>query len=44
VAPPQNTLAQIFRAVMPYVLIGFGMLVAILFFPKIATFLPSIVG
>jgi tripartite ATP-independent transporter DctM subunit len=44
VAPPEITLAQIFRAVMPYVLIGFGMLVAILFFPKIATFLPSIVG
>jgi tripartite ATP-independent transporter DctM subunit len=44
VAPPDITLAQVFRAVTPYVLIGLGMLIAILFIPGIATWLPALLG
>ncbi|MDB5728001.1 MAG: fcbT3 [Noviherbaspirillum sp.] len=44
VAPPDITLAQVFRAVTPYVLIGLGMLIAILFIPGIATWLPGLLG
>jgi TRAP-type mannitol/chloroaromatic compound transport system permease large subunit len=44
VAPPDITLGQVFAAVTPYVLIGLAMLVAILFFPQIATWLPGVLG
>jgi TRAP-type C4-dicarboxylate transport system permease large subunit len=44
VAPPEITVAQVFRAVTPYVLIGRGTLIAILFIPGVAIWLPSIAG
>ncbi len=42
VAPPEITIKQVFAAVMPYVIIGLLVLVAILFFPAIATWLPEL--
>jgi TRAP-type mannitol/chloroaromatic compound transport system permease large subunit len=42
VAPPEITVKQVFAAVMPYVIIGLLVLVAILFFPAIATWLPEL--
>jgi TRAP-type mannitol/chloroaromatic compound transport system permease large subunit len=44
VAPPEITLGQVFNAVTPYVLIGLVMLIAILFIPGIATWLPGLLG
>jgi tripartite ATP-independent transporter DctM subunit len=43
VVPRHITIAQIFTAVMPYVIIGLLMIVAILMFPPIATWLPGLV-
>ncbi len=40
VAPPHITMAQVFRAVMPYVLFSAGMLLLIMLIPPIATWLP----
>ncbi len=42
VAPPEITIRQVFSAVMPYVIIGLLVLVAILFVPAIATWLPEL--
>ncbi len=42
VAPPEITIKQVFSAVMPYVIIGLLVLVAILFVPAIATWLPEL--
>jgi len=40
VAPPHITMAQVFRAVTPYVLFSIGMLLLIMLLPPIATWLP----
>jgi tripartite ATP-independent transporter DctM subunit len=42
VAPPQVTTLDIFRAVTPYVLMSLLLLVAVFFWPSIATWLPSL--
>ena len=42
VAPPQITIRQVFAAVMPYVIIGVLMTIAILLYPPIATWLPAL--
>ena len=44
VVPADITMKQIFAAVMPYVVIGLVMIVAILVFPPIATWLPVVLG
>ena len=44
VAPPQVTMAHIYRAVVPYVLISLAVLVVIFLFPAVATWLPSKIG
>ncbi|MEN9771210.1 MAG: hypothetical protein RLZZ180_2840 [Pseudomonadota bacterium] len=41
VAPPEVRTSQIFKAVIPYVLMSLMLLVAIFFWPAIATWLPS---
>lgn len=43
VVPAHITLKQVFVSAMPYVLIGLLMMVLILFFPSIATWLPSLI-
>lgn len=42
VAPPSITMGQVFRAVIPYVLFSVAVLVLILIFPPIATWLPRL--
>ena len=44
VVPAHITMKQVFIAVMPYVVIGMLMIVAILLFPPIATWLPALLG
>lgn len=44
VAPPQVTMAHIFRAVVPYVAMSILLLVLILLVPAIATWLPARIG
>jgi TRAP-type mannitol/chloroaromatic compound transport system permease large subunit len=44
VAPPEITMQQIYGAVLPYVWFGVLMLVLILLFPAIATWLPRMMG
>ena len=44
VAPPQVTMAHIYRAVVPYVLISLAVLTVIFLFPPVATWLPSKIG
>jgi tripartite ATP-independent transporter DctM subunit len=44
VAPPQITMQQIYSAAVPYILFGLAVLVAIFFFPPIATWLPGVLG
>ena len=44
VAPPEVTMAHIFRAVMPYIAMSLILLAAILMFPAIATWLPNLWG
>lgn len=44
VAPPQVTMAHIFRAVVPYVGMSILLLVLILLVPAIATWLPARIG
>jgi len=44
VSPPQVTMAHIYRAVVPYVLISLVVLVVIFRFPAVATWLPSKIG
>jgi TRAP-type mannitol/chloroaromatic compound transport system permease large subunit len=44
VAPPQVTMADIFRAVVPYVVLSLILLAVIAMFPAIATWLPALLG
>jgi TRAP-type mannitol/chloroaromatic compound transport system permease large subunit len=44
VAPPQVTTADIFRAVVPYVALSLLLLVMIILFPSVATWLPALLG
>jgi tripartite ATP-independent transporter DctM subunit len=44
VAPPQVTMADIFRAVVPYIVLSLVLLVMIIMFPAIATWLPALLG
>src|SRR3954463_3300661 len=44
VAPPSITMQQIYAASVPYILFGVLVLVAIFFFPPIATWLPGLLG
>ncbi len=44
VAPPQVTMADIFRAVVPYVVLSLILLAVIAMFPVIATWLPALLG
>jgi TRAP-type mannitol/chloroaromatic compound transport system permease large subunit len=44
VAPPQVTMADIFRAVVPYVALSLALLVMIIMFPSVATWLPARLG
>jgi TRAP-type mannitol/chloroaromatic compound transport system permease large subunit len=44
VAPPEVTMADIFRAVTPYVALSLALLVLIILFPAIATWLPALLG
>src|SRR3990172_785998 len=44
VAPPQVTMAHIYRGVVPYVLISLVVLVVIFLVPGVATWLPSKIG
>ena len=44
VAPPQVTMADIFRAVVPYIIMSLAMLLLLLTFPAIATWLPALLG
>jgi tripartite ATP-independent transporter DctM subunit len=44
VAPPEVTMAHIFRAVVPYITMSLLLLLIIISFPAIATWLPNILG
>jgi tripartite ATP-independent transporter DctM subunit len=44
VAPPQVTMADIFRAVVPYVLMSLLLLLLLIAVPPIATWLPALLG
>ena len=44
VAPKEVTMAHIFRAVVPYVAMSLVLLVIIIMFPAIATWLPNVLG
>ncbi len=44
VAPPQVTMAHIFKAVVPYIAMSIALLLIIISFPAIATWLPYILG
>jgi tripartite ATP-independent transporter DctM subunit len=44
VAPPQVTMAHIFRAVVPYVGMSLILLVLLIVFPAVATWLPALLG
>jgi tripartite ATP-independent transporter DctM subunit len=44
VAPPQVTMAHIFRAVVPYVGMSLILLVLLIMFPAVATWLPALLG
>ena len=44
VAPPQVTMANIFVAVVPYVIMSLVLLAAVFWIPAIATWLPSLIG
>ena len=44
VAPPSVTLAHIFMAVAPYVLMSLVLLAAVFWLPQIATWLPRLIG
>ena len=44
VTPPQVTMADIFRAVVPYVALSLVLLVIIIMFPSVATWLPALLG
>jgi TRAP-type mannitol/chloroaromatic compound transport system permease large subunit len=44
VAPPQVTMGHIFRAVVPYVGMSLILLVLLIVFPAVATWLPALLG
>jgi tripartite ATP-independent transporter DctM subunit len=44
VAPPQVTMAHIFQAVVPYIAMSIVLLLIIIAFPAIATWLPNLLG
>jgi TRAP-type mannitol/chloroaromatic compound transport system permease large subunit len=44
VAPPEVAMADIFRAVVPYIMLSLVLLVLIIMFPAIATWLPALLG
>jgi TRAP-type mannitol/chloroaromatic compound transport system permease large subunit len=44
VAPPQVTMAHIFQAVVPYIAMSLVLLLIIITFPVIATWLPNLLG
>src|SRR4029079_15875028 len=44
VAPPEVTMAHIFRAVVPYITMSLLLLLIIIAFPVIATWLPNLLG
>lgn len=44
VAPPEVTMAHIFRAVIPYLVMSLVLLAAVFWFPPIATWLPQLIG
>jgi TRAP-type mannitol/chloroaromatic compound transport system permease large subunit len=44
VAPPQVTMADIFRAVVPYVVMSLLLLLLLVAVPPIATWLPALLG
>ncbi len=44
VAPPEVTMADIFRAVVPYIVMSLVLLVMIILFPAVATWLPALLG
>ena len=44
VAPPAVTMAHIFRAVVPYVVMSLLLLAAVFWLPRIATWLPALLG
>jgi tripartite ATP-independent transporter DctM subunit len=44
VAPPEVAMADIFRAVTPYIALSIVLLVMIMMFPAIATWLPALLG
>jgi len=44
VAPPQVTMADIFRAVVPYIVLSLVLLIMIIMFPAVATWLPALLG
>jgi tripartite ATP-independent transporter DctM subunit len=44
VAPPQVTMADIFRAVVPYIVLSLVLLAMIILIPAIATWLPALLG
>ena len=41
VAPPQVTMAHIFRAVVPYIVLSLAMLALVFFVPAVALWLPN---
>jgi TRAP-type mannitol/chloroaromatic compound transport system permease large subunit len=44
VAPPAVTMSHIFQAVVPYIALSLILLVLIILFPAIATWLPALLG
>ncbi|MBL8380343.1 MAG: TRAP transporter large permease subunit [Burkholderiales bacterium] len=44
VAPPEVTMAHIFRAVVPYVVMSLLLLTLVFFVPAVATWLPALIG
>jgi len=44
VAPPEVTMAHIFRAVMPFVVMSILMLILVFFVPAVAVWLPQMLG
>src|ERR1700730_9529167 len=44
VAPPQVTMAHIFRAVVPYIVMSLLLLLLLIAFPAVATWLPTLLG
>ncbi len=44
VAPPEVTMAHIYQAVFPYVIISLAVLALIFFVPAVATWLPNLIG